>query len=88
MPELTRRRRPPRGMLAHLLFRRRSCRHNCRTRRQSARHRPMGLELRLLSRIRAGRNQFRTAATLEQARADFERAWQVFFSKRTEADFR
>jgi hypothetical protein len=48
----------------------------------------MGLELRLLSRIRAGRNQFRTAATLEQARADFERAWQVFFSKRTGADFR
>jgi len=29
-----------------------------------------------------------TAATFEEARADFEREWQVFFSKRTEADFR
>lgn len=27
------------------------------------------------------------AATFEQARADFERAWTVFLSKRTEADF-
>jgi hypothetical protein len=29
-----------------------------------------------------------TAATFEEARADFERAWQVFLSKRIEADFR
>src|SRR5712671_5995285 len=28
-----------------------------------------------------------TAATFEEARADFERAWQVFLSNRTEADF-
>jgi hypothetical protein len=28
-----------------------------------------------------------TAATFEEARADFECAWQVFLSKRTEADF-
>jgi len=28
-----------------------------------------------------------TAATFDQARADFERAWAVFLSKRTEADF-
>jgi hypothetical protein len=28
-----------------------------------------------------------TAATFEQARADFEAAWPVFLSKRTEADF-
>jgi hypothetical protein len=28
-----------------------------------------------------------TAATFEQARADFEDAWQRFLSKRTEADF-
>ena len=28
-----------------------------------------------------------TAATLDQARADFERAWLVFSSKRTEADY-
>jgi hypothetical protein len=29
-----------------------------------------------------------TAATFDQARADFEQAWQVFLSNRTEADFR
>jgi hypothetical protein len=29
-----------------------------------------------------------TAETIEQARADFERPWHVFSSKRTEADFR
>jgi broad specificity phosphatase PhoE len=28
-----------------------------------------------------------TAATFDQARADFERAWVAFLSKRTEADF-
>jgi hypothetical protein len=28
-----------------------------------------------------------TAVTFDQARADFERAWKVFLSKRTEADF-
>jgi hypothetical protein len=28
-----------------------------------------------------------TAATFDQARADFERAWAVFLSRRTEADF-
>jgi hypothetical protein len=28
-----------------------------------------------------------TAATFDQARADFEQAWVVFLSKRTEADF-
>ncbi|MGB6396497.1 MAG: hypothetical protein WBF73_12525 [Bradyrhizobium sp.] len=28
-----------------------------------------------------------TATTFDQARADFERAWAVFLSKRTEADF-
>jgi hypothetical protein len=27
------------------------------------------------------------AATFDQTRADFERAWQVFLSNRTEADF-
>ena len=27
------------------------------------------------------------AATFDQARADFEEAWQVFLSNRTEADF-
>jgi hypothetical protein len=29
-----------------------------------------------------------TAATFAEARADFEREWRVFLSKRTEADFR
>ena len=29
-----------------------------------------------------------TAATFEEARTDFERAWRVFLSKRTETDFR
>jgi hypothetical protein len=28
-----------------------------------------------------------TAATFDQARADFETAWQVFLSNRSEADF-
>jgi hypothetical protein len=28
-----------------------------------------------------------TAATFDQARADFEAAWRIFLSKRTEADF-
>jgi hypothetical protein len=32
-------------------------------------------------------HQSGTAATFEQARADFEAAWRVFLSKRTEADF-
>src|ERR1700675_3702815 len=34
-----------------------------------------------------GEHQSGTAATFEEARADFESAWQVFLSKRTEADF-
>jgi hypothetical protein len=29
----------------------------------------------------------RTAATFDQARADFEEAWRVFLADRTEADF-
>ena len=34
-----------------------------------------------------GEHQSDTTATSDDARADFERAWQVFLSKRTEADF-
>jgi hypothetical protein len=34
-----------------------------------------------------GEHQSDTAATFEEARADFKRAWQVFVSNRTEADF-
>jgi len=34
-----------------------------------------------------GEHQSDTAPTFDEARADFEREWQVFLSKRTEADF-
>jgi hypothetical protein len=34
-----------------------------------------------------GEHQSGTAATFDQARADFETAWNVFLAKRTEADF-
>jgi hypothetical protein len=34
-----------------------------------------------------GEHQGGTAATFDEARADFEEAWQVFLAKRTEADF-
>jgi hypothetical protein len=34
-----------------------------------------------------GEHQSDTAATFDEARADFEHAWQAFLSKRTEADF-
>ena len=34
-----------------------------------------------------GEHQSDTTATFEEARADFEHAWQVFLSNRTEADF-
>jgi hypothetical protein len=34
-----------------------------------------------------GEHQNGTAATFDDARAEFEQAWQVFLSKRTEADF-
>jgi len=40
-----------------------------------------------LLRSDPGEHQSDTAATFEDARADFECAWQVFLSKRTEADF-
>ena len=41
------------------------------------------MALRFLSRLPSGR----TAASFEEAGADFEEAWQVFLAKRTEADF-
>jgi hypothetical protein len=34
-----------------------------------------------------GEHRHGTAATFDQARADFEEAWQVFLANRTEADF-
>jgi hypothetical protein len=34
-----------------------------------------------------GEHLYGTAATFEQARADFEAAWKVFLAERTEADF-
>jgi hypothetical protein len=42
--------------------------------------------LRLLSGFASARTQD-TAATFEQARADFERAWAAFLPNRSEADF-
>jgi hypothetical protein len=36
---------------------------------------------------RPGEYQSGTAASFAEARADFERAWKIFLSKRTEADF-
>jgi hypothetical protein len=36
---------------------------------------------------RPGECQSGTVATFDEARADFESAWRVFLSKRTEADF-
>jgi hypothetical protein len=36
---------------------------------------------------RPGEYQSGTAVTFDQARADFVRAWKIFLSKRTEADF-
>jgi hypothetical protein len=36
---------------------------------------------------RPGKHQTGTAMTFDDARADFEQAWAVFLSKRTEADF-
>jgi hypothetical protein len=47
----------------------------------------MGMDLRNLSGMQPGEHQSDTAATFAEARADFERTWQVFLSKRTEADF-
>jgi hypothetical protein len=35
-----------------------------------------------------GEHQSGTAASFAEARADFESAWKIFLSKRTEADFR
>jgi hypothetical protein len=45
------------------------------------------MELRFLSGSHPGEHQSDTAATFDDARADFERTWQVFLSNRTEADF-
>ena len=35
-----------------------------------------------------GEHQSGTAASFDEARADLKRAWKIFLSKRTEADFR
>jgi hypothetical protein len=47
----------------------------------------MGMELRLLSGFPPREHTSDTAATFDQARADFERAWAAFLPNRTEADF-
>jgi hypothetical protein len=46
------------------------------------------MELRFLSGLASRRTSSDTAATFDDARADFERAWLAFLSNRTEADFR
>src|ERR1700675_4980865 len=65
--------RPPTGMLAHL-FRRCSCRYDCRARRESAREWTCGF----YPGSNPGEQQNGTAATFDEARADFESAWGVF----------
>src|SRR5882757_5687500 len=68
-------------------LRRRPRRHDRDPHRQPARRRSVGMVVRLLSRLASGEHQSGTAATFDQARADFEAAWRVFLSNRTEADF-
>ena len=50
--------------------------------------RPLGLVMRLLPRQSPGECTRGSAATFDQARADFEAAWEVFLADRTEADLR
>jgi len=45
------------------------------------------MALRLLPRLPSGECSSGTSASFEEARATSEAAWQVFLSKRTEADF-
>jgi hypothetical protein len=73
-------------MLARLL-RRRARRHDRDPHRHAARGRSLGLELRLLSGCHPRECTDGTAATFDQARADFEEVWQAFLSKRTEFNF-
>jgi hypothetical protein len=47
----------------------------------------VGLVLRLLPGLPSERAYRRHGGDLDQARADFEEAWRVFLSHRTEADF-
>jgi hypothetical protein len=77
-------RTPPRGMLAHLLWRH-PRRNNFRARRQSDQ---WEWNCGFYPGSESGQISSDTAAVFEEARADFEAAWQVFLSNRTEADFR
>jgi hypothetical protein len=47
----------------------------------------MGLVLRLLPGCHPREQTDGAAATFDQARTEFEEAWAVFLSNRTEADF-
>ena len=47
----------------------------------------MAMELRLLSGSHPREHRVTLAATFEQARADFERAWAAFLPNRSEVDF-
>src|SRR5260370_6167930 len=73
-------------MLAHLL-RRYPRRHDRDQDRQPHDEDPWEWHCGFYPGSEPGEQQNGTAATFDEARADFEAAWQVFLSKRTEADF-
>jgi hypothetical protein len=73
-------------MLAHLL-RRCPSRYDRNPNRQPQDEDPWEWYCGFYPGSHPGEHQNGTAATFEEARADFESAWQVFLSKRTEADF-
>jgi len=67
--------------VAHLL-RRRACR-----RHRDARRQPWEWRCGFYPGSNPGECTYGSAATFDEARDDFEAAWQVFLAKRTEADF-
>src|SRR5260221_7218142 len=73
-------------MLAYLLWRR-TCRHDRDPRRLPYDEDPWGWHCGFYPGSYPGECASGVAATFDQARADFEGAWKVFLSKRTEADF-
>jgi hypothetical protein len=73
-------------LVARLLWRC-ACRGARDPPRQPARHRSLGWRCGFYPGSHPGECSSGTSASFEQARADFEAAWLVFLSKRTEADF-
>jgi hypothetical protein len=78
--------RRPRGVLAHLL-RRPARRHDAIRTGIPHEEEPWGWSCGFYPGSHPGECTNGVAATFDLARADFEAAWQVFLSKRTEADF-